>query len=224
MKQFDVYLRKKVTELNLYLKELPIRHDIGARHNMVLWSDTIYLLIGKLIRPTKNRMVLRTAVQPTHAEVFNKIPHKMILNTSANAHVGVSTSDVQDRLILRQDSVGVASEEFNGGKTKFTLRSSDVYGELWTIIRGSSKFILSTNIGTGWLVHKYPTISHVNVLSNTLAEFVTKFIYSAKSRAVLNSVVNIMMARYRILEEMDDLSLEDFDDMSLEDIDFVEIE
>lgn len=49
-------------------------------------------------------------------------------------------------------------------------------------------------------------------------------------KLTLSSTVNALLARYRILGEMDkdtesdtDLSLEEFDDMALEDIDFVVI-
>jgi hypothetical protein len=224
LKQFDVYLRQKVTELDLYLKELLIRHDMGARSNMILRSSGIYLLIGKFLTPSRHEAILKTSVQPTHAEAFGGALAEMTLKSSVTAHLGLLASELQDEMILNQGEFSLASEEFNGGRDRLVLGSSDVSGELWTIIKGSSKSILHSNLGVGWHVDKYPSISHGSVLAVILSEAAILYVYGMEARARLDSALNVALTRYRLLNEMDELGLEDFDSMTLEDVDFISLE
>jgi hypothetical protein len=221
MKTFDVYLRTRDHAINIYLTNLLSRYDVGIRHRMILRSNTVYLLLGKIIIPEPHEMILNSDLQLSHFELFGGANNVMILDSSTNANVVYFTKDIDNRMILKSSDIGILSREFTGGDNKMTLRSSSINGDVWTVISFNSSFILSSQTNAGF-VQKFPKIHHANVLSSLISEFVELLVYEIANHMTLDSkAVNASIGRYRLLSEMDDEYLDDFDDMLLQDVDFI---
>jgi hypothetical protein len=168
-------------------------------------------------------LVLSTAKTPIHEAVFEKARDVMILDSSAGTHVQFSYGALEDKAILKTGVVAAVPEKYAGGSNRIVLRTSSAGADVTSPIRVNLAYILSSHIGNGWYVSKYTNITHTGVLESSLNDQKISFADDIHVSKILRIGVNARLARYRLLGEMDDLTLADFDDMELQDVDLVEL-
>lgn len=83
-----------------------------------------------------------------------------------------------------------------------------------------SEMYLSANADTDWQLQKFIKIDNSLNLFADITEVLIQFI-SGQSKMYLDCEASAGLKRYRLLHEMDDLTLSDFDDMTLEEVDYV---
>lgn len=83
-----------------------------------------------------------------------------------------------------------------------------------------SEMYLSANTDTDWQLQKFIGIDNSLNLLADMTEVLIQFV-SGQSEMYLNCEANAGLKRYRLLHEMDNLTLSDFDDMTLEEVDYV---
>ena len=83
-----------------------------------------------------------------------------------------------------------------------------------------SEMYLSANTDTDWQLQKFIGIDNSLNLLADMTEVLIQFV-SGQSEMYLNCEASAGLKRYRLLHEMDNLTLSDFDDMTLEEVDYV---
>jgi hypothetical protein len=190
---------------------------------MILWSRTLRLLLIKIIYPARSRTVLRSILHDIHETIFEKVFNAVMLRSSVKTRADVYVNALKNKILLRENAVSALKVEHIGVASRMILRNLPMTGEWITPIGVRSAFVLYFGAwGTG-LAYKYSQITHSNVLNIVLTEYAISFLYGAFCKAILRSAVHVICARYRLLNEMDDLTLADFDDREMQDVDFVEL-
>jgi hypothetical protein len=101
MFDFKIYLRNKVTDLNIYLNQLPQRFDLGVRSRLILRTRQIRLVVEKAVGLDKAGMVIRTCAARLFGVSYIKARNTMVL---ATAHLGsllIKFVHIRNRAILR---------------------------------------------------------------------------------------------------------------------------
>ena len=83
-----------------------------------------------------------------------------------------------------------------------------------------SEMYLSANTDIDWQLQKFIGIDNSLNLLADMTEVLIQFV-SGQSEMYLNCEASAGLKRYRLLHEMDNLTLSDFDDMTLEEVDYV---
>lgn len=83
-----------------------------------------------------------------------------------------------------------------------------------------SEMYLSANTDTDWQLQKFIGIDNPLNLLADMTEVLIQFV-SGQSEMYLNCEASAGLKRYRLLAEMDDLTLSDFDNMTLNEVDYV---
>jgi len=201
-----------------------VRDDIGVRHRFILRNSRFALLVKKFLEPSPSRMILRSAIQDALSlTVYESVRNSMALNHSVTAFINIFVKELRNRMILSSGDASLLTTELTGGENRMILRSSSPSVELFMPVMVNHRFMLSTLMGSRWLVHKYPAISHSLILSGHVAETIFSYINQIESTMVLSHAANTILSRYRLLYEMDDLPLGDFNDMELQYVDLIEI-
>jgi len=224
LKRFDVYLKTKVTKFAIYLHEIPVREDIGLRHNMTLASKAVSLMLGVLFSPSENKTALRSSVQSTNMIAYAKMLSNTILDSSVSSHSEKFVNDLKHSLTIRSGDAVSSAEVFTGAEEiKMTLKSLPVAAEVGAVTRFSHRFTLSSS-EIGSFVDKFASVAHNFTLATQLHDTVIKYAQPTPSQSTLTHSVRTALSKFRLFSDMDDLPLSYFDGMVLQDVDFIEID
>lgn len=232
MKQFDIYLRDRIIELDVAIRELSLRNDISIRNNIQLLVNNVATNVQKYFAG-RHEMELAENMPSTLKTAYEHIENSMQLDSDAIVSASKVAGRIDNTMRLDASTILLLQRWFFGCESaasvllasKPTLSSKGYTSTLAAIQ------LLSENIATPEAT-KYASLEQ-NILSlNSSSAAAINYLLSTDGNT-LNldcSEMNAQIARYRLLGEMDEddaqepLALEAFDDMTLSEIDFVIME
>lgn len=260
MKQFDIYLRNRITELDVTIRELSIRNDISIRANLLMLVDEVITGVEKFVsiygdgELATDKGVIICTRDGTKIIASNKYLPNFILDSSCGAtaktvfehiaNVSKLASEVKEAIALKVAGKIENEMQLESGTVTLlqewlyscsALRNSLISSDIGTVstsyfgVKAESE-LLTENTAPATAEKMAYSLEDTLMLTHAIGCALEYLLGAEHEKLTLSSTVNALLARYRILGEMDkdtesdtDLSLEEFDDMALEDIDFIVI-
>lgn len=133
--RYDVYLRKRLTEFDIIIQNLPYRDGLVAHTKMYLDSIMNYLYLQKFIVGEHNT-ALQADIDNLLERVFNIFKSNSCLTVSANA--------------VMEKPVGVSSEMFlDSSNFDINEESFNTFSEFMNLTTTALKYDIQKSIGTG---------------------------------------------------------------------------
>lgn len=133
--RYDVYLRKRLTEFDIIIQNLPYRDGLVAHTKMYLDSIVNYLYLQKFIVGEHN-MALQADIDNLLERVFNIFKSNSYLTVSANA-VMEKPAGVSSEMFLDSSNFDINEESFN------------TFSEFMNLTTAALKYDIQKSIGTG---------------------------------------------------------------------------
>lgn len=238
MKQYDIYLRNRITELDVAIRELSIRDDISIRVKLSLLVNEIITGVEKFVSIYGDGELATTALESscgaTAKTVYEHMENISKLVSEVDAAItSKATGEIRNDMRLENRTITLLQEWFYSCSVlRNALISSDV-DAISTAYVGveSESNLLTENISPAVAEKMAYSLKDTLTLTYSIGCALEYLLGAEHNKLTLSSTVNALLARYRLLGEMDkgmeggvDLTLEEFDDIALEDIDFVVIE
>lgn len=184
-----------------------------------LVSGALLYDLGKSIGSGETEMKLSTKSAETLKEAFEKFEPRPILAAEVETSAGVyAKADYKSYLNTNQFDLFYLLA-LQGEAVMNLLCSSDF--EMWYTLGNADHHMVLSVVNSGTDSEKFMTYQDVLSLIAEVNGMLECFIDSPENSLVLYSVLDVGMKRFRILSDMDDLSLDDFDTLTLNDLDYV---
>lgn len=184
-----------------------------------LVSGALLYDLGKSIGSGETEMKLSTKSAETLKEAFEKFEPRPILaaeiETSADVYAKV---DYKSYLKTNQFDLFYLLA-LQGEAVMNLLCSADF--EMWYTLGNAENHMILNVVNSGTESEKFMTYQDAISLIAEVNGMLECFIDPPENSLVLYSVLDVGMKRFRILSDMDDLSLDDFDALTLNDLDYV---
>lgn len=260
MKQYDIYLRNRITELDVAIRELSLRNDISIKAKLYLLLDEVVTGVEKFVGiykegelATSEGVIICTS-DGREIIASNKYLPNFILDSSCGvaaktvlehiesvseltskvdaAMASKITGEIRNDLQLESGTITLLQEWFYScSALRSLLISSEVGTNITSYFGVKSVSNLLTENNSPATAEKMVSLEETLMLTYNIGCTLEYLLGAEQETLMMSSAVNALLARYRLLGEMDndaesgaDLTLEEFDDMALEDIDFVVIE
>lgn len=233
MKQYDLYLRDRIIELDVAIKELASRNDISIRAKISMLVKDIMAGMEKLIEVHPN-LILDSSCGDVAKTVYEHFKNISTLDSEVSSTISAKVlGRIENKMRLEEKNITMLHEWLYSCSSLYNfLRSSDVDTLETSYCCGEAISSLLTEMGEPPVSVKmiYSARDTMELIHQAGCRI--EYLLSAEqNKLTMSGTANAMLARYRTLGDMDadaesgaDLTLGDFDTMSLEDIDFVIIE
>lgn len=253
MKQYDIYLRNRITELDVAIRELAVRNDISIRAKLYLLADEVITGVTKFIRiyndgelATSNGVIICTQ-DGKEIIASNKYLPNFILDSSCGKTAKTVYEHIRNISALASEvDAAIASKVAGEIRNDMRLESGTVtLLQEWlyscSALRSS---LISSDIGTFGTAYfgadarselltemTYPPVAVKAAYSLEDTLELTHFVGSTlvyllgaeHEKLTLSGAVNALLTRYRILGEMD-ADTEGGNDLTLEEFDDMTLE
>lgn len=253
MKQYDIYLRNRITELDAAIRELAVRNDISIRAKLYLLVDEVMTGVEKFVSiyndgelATSNGVIICTQ-DGKEIIASNKYLPNFILDSSCGKTAKTVYEHIRNisALASKVDTT-IASKSTGEIKNDMHLESGTItlLQEWLYSCSALRNFLISSDIravGTAYfgadarseLLTKmtYPPVAIKTAYSLEDTLKLTHFVGSTLEyllgaeyeKLTLSGTVNALLTRYRILGEMD-MDAESGTDLTLEEFDDMTLE
>ena len=260
MKDFDIYLRNRITEIDVIVRSLSVRNDISVRHKLRHIVEDIATKVEKFARTytlyyenllTHNELALCTRdgeeivavnkfadfylrssdVGTTKASFESVHSVSELISRLDSVFAFKVTGNIENKLVLESSDITLVQEWFYAcSELCNTLVSADNVDTIRTMYAGgsTSSQLVTEMTGPGAVSKTVGTSGNLIELAAAVLATLEYLVGASHNMLTMSSAVNVVLTRYRLLQEMDadaesgvELTLADFDDMTLEDIYFV---
>lgn len=261
MKQYDIYLRNRITELDVAIRELSLRNDISIRAKLSLLVDEVITGVEKftsiygdgeltttdgVIICTRDgrgiiasnrylpNFILDSSCGATAKTVYEHMENVSKLVSEVDYSIASkATGEIRNDIRLGSGTITLLQEWlYSCSVLRNALISSDIGSVSTAYVKAESESsLLTKNVSPATAEKMAYSLEDTLTLTYSTGCALEYLLGAEHNKLTLSSTVNALLARYRLLGEMDkdtesgeDLTLEEFDGISLEDIDFVVIE
>lgn len=225
MKEFDIYLNKRLTECDIIVYSIPYRDGLTAINRLIMESCVESYTLTKFIAiQTGSELV-------SHIDEMLKICNERLNNSvdigvSAQFDIHYSNRPEEIGIVISANSIKLLASSFMEANNALQFaaepldaRLAKQLGTRYSEITHGIAF--SAEAVNGDYATKYLTMqSTVSVLASA-TESIRQFMHLNESALVLDLEASCILRRYRLLGEMDNNELLSYDDMTLEDVDYV---
>lgn len=261
MKQYDIYLRNRIIELDVAIRELSLRNDVSIREKIYLLVDEVVTGVEKFVSvygdgelETSDGVIICTN-DGKNIIASNKYLPNFILDSSCGEltktvyeHIANSSKlsgdirrvtstkiagEIENDMRLESGTITLLQEWFYAcSALRNTIITSDV-GTISTAYSGAkaASRLLTESKSPEIAEKAVYSIENALELTHSVGCKLEYLLGAERETLMLSHTVNALLARYRLLGDMDidtesetNLALGEFDNMTLEDIDFVVIE
>ena len=218
---YDVYLRKRLTEFDIIIQNLPYRDGLVAHTKMYLDAMLSYLHLQKFIVGS-HETELHAEIDDLIEVVMNSYQSEAILKFEAETSA-MKPIDIANELVLSIGEVDVDEEVFNTYSDLLQLSTSALQCDVAKSIgEVRPSMVLSTKAGEilDTVFNNFTAklwLGVMDELNATLIYFVTLNGIDAE----MSATAALVLGRLRTLSEIDSLLLSDIDNLSLEELDYI---
>ena len=105
MLKLDITLRDKITNLTIYLKQIPQRFEMSVHNRFILWFKQVKLTVAKYIGLNRAVMVLRSMSVKLTNIVYIKASSATVLSTSPIRALLTIFIGIQGKAVLKTKAV-----------------------------------------------------------------------------------------------------------------------
>lgn len=236
MKEFDIYLNKRLTECDIYLKErltecdiivysIPYRDGLTVMDRLVLAGCIAGYTLCKFVAIRENNITLSadidkmikfcvTRLQDAPAiaidQSLTEITKQNVLSPAANLQIASKLTDLFYRI-------------YQGVQSAAAITASVLGTELLHFIEGCSNELLLSAVTEGEFAEKYEKAEATASMVETVAEYAVKWIKPKKQKMTFGAEASFVYRRPRYLRDMDIDALSEYDDMEIENVDYITI-
>lgn len=218
MKHFDILLRKKLTETDLYIQELVLRKDLEGRDRLVLFSQACLALLWKFISP-ESRLELRCDVLLMLKTAYTSMGDKIVFSSEADVFSTVFARGLTDRMRLSSTDADVLSTVYARAEDLLQLLETIRGMDTVKYISPESEAALVSDMNCAlWRITKYASAEAFAYLLTNLAAYSRAYVEARGSIVLFTSLPTSRLVRYRNLGETFPLTLGSMENRTLEDL------
>lgn len=219
MKHFDVFLRKKVTETDLYIQELVQRKDLAGKDYLVLFSEEALAHLEKYIAP-QAVMELVERLLPMLKTAYTTGKDKLLLTAAGKLFSTAFAGEISDELILDTTSAAARDIKYTTAEDSARLSSAPVREtDTEKYLSSESVSVLTAAMDCAlWLVRRYASAQSASFLSSGLSAGSTAYSGGLDRMKLFTENPTSRLVRFRNLGETFPLTLESMQDRTLEDL------
>ena len=187
--RIGLYLRsgKNKTALTTSEVTVTINKYSGLQHRLVLLSDKCYLLLKKIISPSKTKMTLNTKIGTVTKIVRNEISSATTLISSVLTRIGLCLKGVDNTLTLTAHNAALTIGKYTGLRQRTILRNGKtklMFGTLFNPVK--NKMTLNTS-KLSFAKTTYEKLSNVLVITSLAIARTGKFLSGTRNSTALSS-------------------------------------
>lgn len=223
MKEYDIFLKKRLTEGSIIVHSLPFRDSVSAVNRVVLQAMLSYFSLQKGIA-VANQSALLADVDEMLATVSEKINDQACLDANAALTVKYRNELEQAASVIGidQTSPELLYRYTTGMEAVFSIVASIGETEFhYSLGDGSNEIGLSTSNPETIAEKKLQINNAIEMFYSLVVSTVEMF--SVSNDTEILTTLDAEMKRYRLLSELDDMTLAEIDDMTLHELDFITI-
>lgn len=221
MQTFDVYLKKRLTEIDVIISQLAQR-DIFSLYDYLYFI--CYLSELELLKTIsiESGLTLNIFISDLEKKVYEYINNKICLITKTSLSCQI-TANGSMGIILSVDKVKAIKNDFINSKSvlEISVEPLDYYiAHLFDTV--DFDIIMFTN-QLEFLKKDFEKNNLEMYLFAKMTEILIGIIYPSESTMILSCEASTGMKHYRFVSEMDDFTVSEFDNMNLHELDFITI-
>ena len=224
-----IRLRRRIAEMDVVIRELPIRTDISARNAMILSAHDALTTLYKAIYPDDNSLVLDTSCgRWVTRTIFEKCNNAMEIDSViADPLFSKFIDPAVSEAVLGHDMILVIRELFCQCENILEL-TNNILDENGVCLEKTTKAYPSMRLGSasniGSSAVKRLNIENISSLRCLLRDTAIALLgVEDTGLGLYNNDVYANLTRYRMLGDMDNLNLDDFDSLKIIDVDYITI-
>lgn len=227
----SVRLNKRITEMDVYILELPTREDISARDRMVLTAYPALTELSKYISVDTSSSILNTQMgRWVVRTVFEQCSNVAQLDAMlGDVFSSKEVYGIGNDITLTENLVMAIRETYCSCENLLSVFENDGIQAILSGYTGADDVLTIDSVIGGGMAVKAMPVSYCAYLASEVHTAVERLCSLTESIMCMSGSASALMTMYRKLSEVDnDLGgamqrLSDIDDMSLEDLDYIEL-
>lgn len=253
MKQYDIYLRNRITELDVAIRELSLRNDISIRTKLYLLVDEIITGVEKFVsiygdgelatsegviictNDGRNiiasnkylpNFILDSSCGATAKTVFEHIENISTLSIEVNTAIASkATGKLRNEMLLESGTITLLQEWLYSCSA---LRNALIASEIGTVSTAyfglkAESGLFTENTSPATAEKLVYSLEEALTLTHSVGCALEYLLAAEQDKLTLSSTVNALLTRYRVLGEMDKDTENDID-LTLEEFDDMVLE
>ena len=163
MKQNYIYLRKPLTEIDVYIRKLPYRNDISAKNKLILVSHPSKAEFHKFVYLDAHDVVLDTALGRRVVKTVFEHGHSYTELDTAIGHTFSEKTlhELENNMILGSNKANVIRELYSSGENEIEIiAASDAEPQITKCFSAENIFELGAAVVGAGSTAKSISISH----------------------------------------------------------------
>lgn len=221
-KEFDIYLKRRITECDLIVYSLPYRDGLTATNRIILESCLESYTLQKFVA-----MQLGSELVSHIDKMIKTCYERLNWGTAIDVNAAFQTLYTMNP---ESSIVELAVEDIPALETMFAEAESRTAIEIAALVLGTElHFSFGRAYGgmafgakvSGEHMQKYEIVENNLRILADVTESIRQFVGTEGSTVDLTVNASTILKRHRLLAEMDADELSEYDDMTLDEVDFV---
>ena len=219
MKHFNIYLRRKITETDLYIQELVLRKDLEGRDRLVLYSQACLLLLWKFALPEEAELKLGYDLLPLLKTAYTGMKGRVMLSGSAGAFSTVFAQGLPGRISFGTAEPEVLRTVYSRGTALAELTDELLRTNPAKYFSARDEAVLTGTMNSAlWHITKYGSVEHLAKLLTAAASCLAVYTGGNAEFGIESAAAPARTVHFRSLGELFPQLMEDLEPLSLEEL------
>lgn len=223
MREFELYVRSRLAEADLIISKIPYRTGISISDRIVVKSLLRELALYKFVA-MENKLTIVSDIDTMLVRVYTAIGGEVVLLVDTSfCETKRAELEAIGIEITSLDMIAIA-KKYAGVQNVISIMSSEIDTEVFFILGTVKNGICVRSSEIETKKRGFENISAKTSISSHVSEVkCANGSATETSMVITSSDIDVRVGRYRLLSELDNLTLAEIDNMTLAELDFIDI-